>query len=105
MFVAGETWTEYVKRICAGLTHAQIAERTGGVVSMSNVGRWLRGELTMPGADHVIAFANGFGRSPIEALTVAGYLDAAASMPPVRTPLSEFSTAELLDELRRRHGH
>ena len=34
-----ETWAQYVGRITAGLTHAQIAAKTGGVVSMSNVGR------------------------------------------------------------------
>ena len=97
-----ETWAQYVARMSAGLTHAQIAAKTGGVVSMSNVGRWLRGELTNPGADHVIAFATGFNISPIEALAVAGYLDPEAVMPPTRTPISAYTMAELLDELRRR---
>lgn len=95
-----ETWAQYVARISAGLTHAQIAAKTGGVVSMSNVGRWLRGELTNPGADHVIAFAHGFGQPAVEALIVAGYLDADAAAP--RTPLSAYAMSELLDELRRR---
>jgi len=95
-----ETWAQYVGRITAGLTHAQIAAKTGGVVSMSNVGRWLRGELVNPGADHVIAFAHGFGQPAVEALIVAGYLDADAAAP--RTPLSAYAMGELIDELRRR---
>lgn len=96
-----ETWAQYVARITAGMTHAQIAAKTGGVVSMSNVGRWLRGELTNPGADHVIAFARGFDQPPVEALRAAGYLDADVT-PMARTPLSAYSIGELLDELRRR---
>lgn len=95
-----ETWAQYVARISGGLTHAQIAARTAGVVSMSNVGRWLRGELTNPGADHVIAFAKGFGQPPVEALIVAGYMDETEAAP--RTPLSAYTMTELIDELRRR---
>lgn len=97
-----ETWPDYVRRIAHGLTHAQIAARMGGTVSMSNIGRWLRGELTTPGADHVIAFAKGFGLSPIEALAAAGYIDPADAIPAARTPLNRYATTELLDELRRR---
>lgn len=94
-----ETWAQYVARISVGMTHAQIAAKTGGVVSMSNVGRWLRGELR-PSAEHVIAIAKGFGQPPVEALVVAGYLDADAASD--RTPLSAYTMGELLDELRRR---
>lgn len=104
MPVAVETWPEYVRQVAAGLTQAQIATRTGNQVSQSNVGRWLRGELSMPAADNVVAFARAFGRSPVEALTAAGYLQPgeADAATPVRMPLSAYGTDELFDELRRR---
>ena len=96
-----ETWPEYVRRIAGTLTQAQIAVKIGGV-STSNIGRWLRGEPGMPAAENVIAFAKGFKRPPIEALIAAGYFDPDEVIPQARTPLSEFSNAELMDELRRR---
>lgn len=94
-----ETWPDYVHRVARGLTHAQISAKTG--VSMSNIGRWLRGELTMPDAGNAIAFAKGFGQPPVEALIAAGYLSA-DEVNVDRTPLSAYSMAELIDELRRR---
>lgn len=95
-----ETWTQYVGRIATGLTHAQIAARSG--VSVSNIGRWLRGELATPDAGNVIAFAKAFDRPPLEALTAAGYFTEDEVIPPNRTPLSAYSMTELIDELRRR---
>lgn len=97
----GEDWSLYVRRIAGTMTQAQIAAKVGGV-SASNVGRWLRGEPGQPGADTVIAFAKAFSRPIGEALAVAGYLDDADVAPATRTPLSEYPTAELFDELRRR---
>jgi transcriptional regulator with XRE-family HTH domain len=94
-------WPTYVRRIAAGLTHAQIAAKVGNV-SMSNIGRWLRGEHLQPGADQVIAFARAFDRPIMEALLAAGYVDVSDAVEPVRTPLSRYSSLELLDELRRR---
>jgi transcriptional regulator with XRE-family HTH domain len=95
-----QSWPEYVQRIAGGLTHAQIAARSG--VSVSNVGRWLRGELTSPDAGNVIAFAKAFDRPPLEALTAAGYFTEDEVIPEARTPLSDYAIPELLDELRRR---
>ena len=93
-----ESWPEYVRRVAGGMTQAQIAARAG--VSTSAAGSWVRGDPGQPDATKVIAFAKGFGQPPVEALIVAGYLDAGAA--PDRTPLAAYSMGELLDELRRR---
>ena len=95
-----ESWSEYVARIAPRMTHAQIAARAG--VSVSNVGRWMRGELSTPDAGNVIAFAKAFHRPPLEALTAAGYFDDGEIIPEVRTALSAYTMSELIDELRRR---
>jgi len=96
-----QTWPDYVRRVAAGLTQAQIAAQTGGV-STSNVGRWLRAEPGQPEANNVIAFARAFRRDPVEALAAAGYLRPDESDPTARTPLSQYSYRELIDELQRR---
>lgn len=96
-----ETWPEYVRRIAAGLTQAQIAAKMGGV-STSNIGRWLRGEPGLPSAENVIAFAKAFQRPPVEALTAAGYFSPDETVPSARSPLTEYTTDELFAELRRR---
>lgn len=95
-----ETWPDYVRRIAAGLTQAQIAEKIG--VASSNVGRWLRGEPGMVRAETVIAFAKAFNEPPMEALVAAGYFSPDESAGQARTPLSQYSTDELFAELRRR---
>ena len=99
--VVETTWPGYVRQIAAGLTQAQIAVKTGGV-STSNVGRWLRAEPGQPDANNVVAFARAFRRPPVEALAAAGYLRTDEVEPHERTPLTEYSQSELLDELRRR---
>lgn len=96
-----ESWPEYVRRIAGGLTQAQIAARVGGV-STSSVGSWVRGEPGQPDAGNVIAFAKAFNQPPLEALTAAGYFDHGETIPQSRTPLSRYSTEELLDEIRAR---
>lgn len=95
-----EDWPTYVRRIGAGMTQAQIAAKSGA--SVSNVGRWLRGEHSQPGADAVIAFAKAFRRPINEALAAAGYVSEGEIDTPQRTALSDYSSAELFDELRRR---
>jgi transcriptional regulator with XRE-family HTH domain len=95
-----EDWPSYVRRIAGGMTQAQIAAKVGSV-SVSNVGRWLRGEHTQPGADSVIAFAKAFHRPIVEALTAAGYVSE-GEVDTTRTPLTEYSTAELFAELQNR---
>lgn len=95
-----ETWPQYVRRIAGSLTQAQIAAKMGGV-STSNVGRWVRGEPGQPSAENVIAFAKAFNRPALEALNKAGYL-LDEYKPGERTPLSEYSNAELMEEITRR---
>lgn len=94
-----ETWPQYVRRIAGSLTQAQIAAKMGGV-STSNVGRWVRGEPGQPSAENVIAFAKAFNRPALEALTKAGYLIEEYDRD--RTPLSEYSNAELMEEITKR---
>jgi transcriptional regulator with XRE-family HTH domain len=94
------SWARYVARVTGDLKQADIAEKTG--VAQTNVGRWLRGDPGLPRAESVVAFARAFGQSPIEALVAAGYLTAEEAAGETRTPISEYSTQELFDELRDR---
>ena len=96
-----ESWSEYVRRIAAGLTHAQISEKCG--VAQSNVGRWLRGERAQPKPDSVIAFARAFDQPVVEALVAAQYISPADAGSTARTPLSRYSYNELITELLRRN--
>lgn len=100
--MAVESWSEYVKRIAAGMNQLQIAEKTG--LAQTNIGRWLRGDPGIPRAESAIQFARGFNRPPVEALVAAGYLnkDEAAATIEIRIPLSEFSNQEVLDDVNRR---
>lgn len=91
------TWSDYVGRVTRGLTQTQIADRAG--IAQSSVGRWLRGDP--PDVDKVLAFAHAFGQPAVEALIAAGHLQA-SDVSTARTPITAFSTEELLDELRRR---
>jgi transcriptional regulator with XRE-family HTH domain len=95
-----ETWPQYVRRISRSLKQEEISEMTG--ISQTTVSAWLRGAPAMPKAESVIIFAKAFGQPPVEALVAAGYLDSADVASTVRTPLSEYSSTELFDELRAR---
>lgn len=98
---ATETWPEYLRRISGGQTQAQIAERIGiGRLSVCN---WLHGK-TRPKAETVIMVARVYGRSPIEALLAAGYLEAGEIGQPleVRASLRDLAAEEIAAEVRRR---
>ena len=98
-----EDWCEYVRRIAGGLNQLEIAAKTG--LAQTNIGRWMRGEHVVPKAESVVAFARAFGEPPVEALVAAGYItaeEAGAKARRQRTPLSEYSEEELVDDLRRR---
>lgn len=98
---ATETWPEYLRRISGGQTQAQIAERIGiGRLSVCN---WLHGK-TRPKAETVIMVARVFGRSPIEALLAAGYLEPGEAGQPleVRASLRDLAPDEIAAEVRRR---
>jgi transcriptional regulator with XRE-family HTH domain len=97
-----ETWAQYVRRATQGTTQAQLALVTG--VAQTAIGRWLRGETEAPRAESVTAFARAIGKPPVEALVAAGYLTPteAAQRIEINRPLSDYSTDDLLDELRHR---
>jgi transcriptional regulator with XRE-family HTH domain len=95
-----EDWPSYVRRIAAGLTQAQIAERIQA--APSNVGRWLRGERGQPTANNVIAFARAFDQPAMEAMIAAGYFTPEEIGTTARTPLSAYTKMDLLQELIRR---
>lgn len=98
--MSSETWAEYVRRVTAHLSQAKAAELAG--VNAAAVSRWVRGEA--PRAESVVAFARALGVPPVEALVAAGYISSteANHAIEVRTPISDYSDVELLDELRRR---
>ena len=95
-------WSEYVHRITAGLTQMQIAERSG--LGQSAISTYLNESSKAPRADLVVKLARSFNQNVIEALIVAGYItiEEAEVKTILRTPLSEYSLEELLDEFRLR---
>ena len=100
MFIAVESWPEYVRRVAGMYTQMQIAEKTG--LAQSSVGAWLRGQPGVPRAESVIAFARAFHQSPVEALVAAGYLQPDEAGLTQRTPLAHYSRDELFEELSHR---
>lgn len=100
--MASETWAEYVRRVTAHITQAKAAELAG--VNPAAIGRWIRGDTDAPRAESVVSFARALGRPPVEALVAAGYLQVgeASHSIEVRTPISDYTDIELLDELKRR---
>jgi len=95
-----QSWPAYVRRVTGSLKQEQIAETTG--ISQTTISAWLRGAPMTPKAETVIAFAKSFNQPAVEALAAAGYLEASDAAATVRTPLDEFSTDELMAELRKR---
>ena len=96
-----ETWPQYLRRISAGATQAQIAERVGlGRLSVYN---WLHGK-TQPKAETVMTVARAYGRSPIEALLAAAYLRGDEVRLPIerRSSPTDIGADELAAEVRRR---
>ena len=96
-----QTWPEYLRRIAAGETQTQIAEKVG--VGRLSVCNWMLGK-TRPKAETAIAVARVYGRSPIEALLAASYLEAEEVDAPVevRNSPRHLSAIDLADEVRRR---
>lgn len=96
-----QTWPEYLRRIAAGETQTQIAERVG--VGRLSVCNWMLGK-TRPKAETAIAVARVYGRSPIEALLAASYLEPDeldVSIEVMASP-RQLSAHEIADEVRRR---
>lgn len=96
-----ETWPEYLRRITAGQTQTQIAERTG--IGRLSVCHWVHGK-TNPKPETAIAVARAYHRSPIEALLAAGYLNHTEVRLPIERRCSprDLPAEEIVAEVRRR---
>lgn len=96
-----EQWPEYLRRITAGQTQSQIAEKIG--IGRLSVCHWMHGK-TRPKPETAIAVARVYGRSPIEALLAAGYLNPAEVRLPIesRPSLRDLPAAEIAAEVQRR---
>lgn len=96
-----ESWPEYLRRISAGHTQAQIADRIG--IGRLSVGNWLHGK-TRPKAETVIVVARVFDRPPTEALIAASYLEPAevGRSVEIRTSPEDLPAEDLAAEVRRR---
>lgn len=100
--MAARQWSEYVRRVTVNMTQTEAAERAG--VTQTAIGRWIRGDTDAPRAESVVAFARALDINPLEALVAAGYLlpSEVGQSVNLRTPISDFSDIEIIDELKRR---
>jgi transcriptional regulator with XRE-family HTH domain len=96
------TWGEYIKKYSRGESQGVIAENMG--VDTSTVGRWLKGSEGQPRAEKAINFARHYGRSPVEALIHAGYIEAeeVGQAIEIAGSMRDVSDKALLDELAGR---
>lgn len=96
------SWSEYVQMYSQGDKQGVIAEKIG--VESSTIGRWLKGQTKRPDASQVIDFARAYGRSPIEALIHATYVqaDEAGQAIEIAGSMRDVSDKALLDELAGR---
>lgn len=95
-----ETWWAYVERIANKAPQKDIATKTG--VDGSSISRWKKG--VRPEGDQVVAFARAYGRTPIEALIAARYIepDEVGGAIEISISMGEVSDAALLEELASR---
>ena len=80
----------------------KIAETSG--IGTSVLSRWSKGSHD-PSTKYVVQFARAYGRSPIEALIIAGYIDPAEADTPVElvnVTIQDLDDADLVNELARR---
>lgn len=98
---SAETWPEYLRRIVGDQTQSLIARQVG--VGRLSVCNWLQGK-TRPKAETVILVARVYGRSPIEALLAAGYLNHDEVDVPmeIRASPRALSSSDLAAEVHRR---
>lgn len=96
-----ETWPEYLRRLVGDQSQSLVASRVG--VGRLSVCNWLRGK-TRPKAETAILVARTYGRSPIEALLAAGYLnhDELDGPTEIRSSPKHLSNADLAAEVHRR---
>jgi transcriptional regulator with XRE-family HTH domain len=97
------SWWEYVITVTGNTAQKDIAAATG--IDQSSISRWQRG-TNKPRAEAVVALARAYGRSPVEALVAAGYLDSdelgVVELTTLTGDLRGASVDSLLSELRRR---
>lgn len=94
------TWWEYVRRTAGTDVQTVIAERTG--IAQATVSRWKLGRQAVD-ATSAVTVARAFGRSPVEALVIAGFLKPAEVDAQVTiTRHEDPSDDELLALLERR---
>ncbi|MDN6676158.1 helix-turn-helix domain-containing protein [Corynebacterium variabile] len=91
------SWMNYMTAAMGDDTPADVARTLN--VSRSSVSRWIGGQI--PGPQEVIRFARAYGRSPVQALTAAGYLKPHEA---TRTEwdISMVADDDFLEETRRR---
>jgi transcriptional regulator with XRE-family HTH domain len=101
--VGDSTWWRYVQTVTGGAAQKDVAAATG--IDQSSISRWQRGSNT-PRAEAVVALARSFGRSPVEALVAAGYLEGdelgVVELTTLTGDLTAVSIDSLLSEIRRR---
>ena len=101
--VGDSTWWRYVQTVTGGAAQKNVAAATG--IDQSSISRWQRGSNT-PRAEAVVALARSFGRSPVEALVAAGYLESdelgVVELTTLTGDLTAVSIDSLLSEIRRR---
>ncbi|MDP9166236.1 MAG: helix-turn-helix domain-containing protein [Actinomycetota bacterium] len=97
------TWGKYVGTVTGNATQKDIAATTG--LDQSSISRWQNGSHT-PRAEAVVCLARAYGRSPVEALVAAGYLNSdelgVVELTTITGDLTGASIDSLLTELRRR---
>ncbi len=99
--VVSRRWGDYVREHTEGMSQGAVAAAAG--VHQSTVSRWLTHPDEQPRAEHALGLARALGRSPVEALIDAGYLEAGeVDAVELGVPIGEQSDAELLRELAYR---
>jgi transcriptional regulator with XRE-family HTH domain len=96
-------WWQYVQTVTGKAAQKDIAAATS--IDQSSISRWQRG-TSNPRAEAVIALARAYGRSPVEALVAAGYLDSdelgVVELTTLTGDLTGAAVDALLIELRQR---
>jgi transcriptional regulator with XRE-family HTH domain len=98
-----EQWWPYLQRISGNASQKDIAEAAG--VDPGSVSRWKLGRVAAS-PESAINVARYYGRSPIEALTICGFLRSEECLQAVELapPLSAVTDDALLGELAARLG-
>lgn len=91
------TWRDYMRDTISPDTLADVARRLN--IARSTIGRWDNGQIPSP--QEVIRFARVYNRSPVRALTAAGYLDPSDETQ-TDWNVTAAPTDALLNEIRRR---